>query len=568
MISYARRNHAAPGYMFYDLPAYRFYRTEDPDYTTLRDDFEWEVPDTFNIAWYTCDRWATDDDRTAIYQDAPNVSRETYTYGELQTATDALATYLHDNGITAGDRVGVNTPQRAETLLAHLACWKLGAVSIPLSTLFGPDALAYRLENADAAAAIVDETNLEDFHEIRDDVASLHTVLTVGDIAQPTDDVNLWDAINHTTPDVEIAETDADDDAIILYTSGTTGDPKGVRHGHRVLLGHLPLYVTAFANNDIRDDDVLWTPAEWAWIASLFATVVPTLYYGNSVVAYNGDQFDPDTGFDIIDRYEVTQFFAPPTALRMMSQVDPSGYSVDSVRCIGSGGESVSQSIVEWAEATFDGAPIHEGYGQTEANALIGDCTVLMPFKDGTMGKPAIGHEVAIVDPDTAIPLTEPDTVGEIAVRYEGNPVCFKEYLDQPDKTAAKVQNGWLLTEDLGRMDEDGYIAFEGRKDDVIISAGYRIGPAEIEDSLASHDAVVNAGVIGVPDKERGEVPKAFVILSDGVDGDETVRDTLRTHVRNRLAQYEYPREITFVDELPTTTTGKIQRGRLRDRDA
>lgn len=254
--------------------------------------------------------------------------------------------------------------QRVETLLAHLACWKLGAVSIPLSTLFGPDALAYRLDDAGAVGAIVDESNIDEFREIQGELEALYTVLTVGKTVPKDDETYMWDAIDETEREVELVETAADDDAIILYTSGTTGNPKGVRHGHRVLLGHLPLYVTAFANNNIRDDDVLWTPAEWAWIASLFANVVPTLYYGNTVVAYNGGEFDPATGFEIIDRYEVTQFFAPPTALRMMSQVDASGYSVESVRCIGSGGESVGQSLIDWAKDTFGGAPATKDTGR------------------------------------------------------------------------------------------------------------------------------------------------------------------------------------------------------------
>ena len=551
-----------------DLEAYRFYQKDYRDYQSLRDAFEWDTPDLFNMAWYACDRWSDGGNQVAVYDEQADEHRETYTYAELKTITDKVAAYLRSCGVEYGDRVGVNTPQRVETLIAHLACWKLGAVSIPLSTLFGQDALAYRLDDAKAVAAIVDESNINAFRQSRGELSSLHTVLTVGDVSPKNDEADLWDAIDDTEPDIELAETAADDDGIILYTSGTTGDPKGVRHGHRMLLGHLPLYVTAFANNDINKDDVLWTPAEWAWIASLFATVFPTLYYGNSVVAFNGGQFNPDTAFEIVEQYEVTQFFAPPTALRMMSQVDASGYSVSSVRCIGSGGESVGQSIIDWAKKTFGGAPVHEGYGQTEANALIGDCTALMEFREGTMGKPAVGHDVAIVDVDSAEPIQEPGTLGEIAVRYEDDPVCFKEYLNQPGKTADKLQNGWLLTEDLGRMDADGYITFEGRKDDVIISAGYRIGPAEIEESLASHEAVVDAGVIGVPDEERGEVPKAFVVLTADVVGDDTVRETLRNHVRERLAQYEYPREIEFLDELPTTATGKLQRERLRDRES
>jgi len=280
-----------------ELSAYRFYEKEYENYQKLRDEFEWEIPEVFNIAWYTCDRWANKGNRIAVYEEQVDERRETYTYSELQTLTNHLAAYLRDCGVKQGDRIGVNTPQRVETLLAHLACWKIGAVSIPLSTLFGPDALAYRLNDAGAVGAIVDESSIDKFREIREELEDIHTLLTVGETTPKDDETDFCDAVEKTEREIDLVETAADDDAIILYTSGTTGDPKGVRHGHQVLLGHLPLYITAFANKNIRDDDALWTPAEWAWIASLFATVVPILYYGNAIVAYNGGEFDPSTGF-------------------------------------------------------------------------------------------------------------------------------------------------------------------------------------------------------------------------------------------------------------------------------
>ncbi|MXR51853.1 AMP-binding protein [Halovenus sp. WSH3] len=546
------------------LDAYHFYEHSYESYDALRDDFEWEVPEQFNMAWYVCDRWADDKGRVAVFGEHESGARETYTFWQLQNATNRLANYLSDHGVEAGDRVGVNLPQRVETVIAHVACWKLGAVSVPLSTLFGPDAIEYRLEDSDAVAGIVDESNVEDFREGTEEL-SLNTTLTVGDVATRDGEADLWAALEGYSREFEMAETDSEDDAIIIYTSGTTGDPKGVRHAHRMLLGHLPLFITTFGNMEMHDDDVFWTPAEWAWVASLFDVLFPGLYYGKPVVAYNGGQFDPETAFRIIEEYGVSNFFGPPTALRMMMRADPD-YRLDTIRTISGGGESLGQDIVEWAEETFDGAVVHEGYGQTEANMLVGDCTALLEFREGTMGRAGPGHEIAIVDPDTAEATVEPGEVGEIAVRYEGNPVCFKEYWNKPERTSRKVQNGWLLTEDLGRMDEDGYVAFESRKDDVIISAGYRIGPVEIEESMADHDAVADVAVIGVPDDERGEVPKAFVV-SNASDPDDSLRKSLRQHVRDRLAQYEYPREIEFVDELPKTSTGKVRRASLRERE-
>lgn len=548
------------------LDAYHFYETEWDDYDQLLESFEWEVPDRFNIAAYVCDRWATDKGRVALFAESESGGTETYTFWQLQNAMNRLANYLRERGVERGDRVGINAPQRPETVIAHVACWKLGAVSVPLSTLFGPDAISYRLDDANAVAAIVDESNVDEFREARQSLDGLETVLTVGDVDHASDEADLWETIEDASREFETVDTDAEDDAIIIYTSGTTGDPKGVRHAHRVLLGHLPLFITTFANMSLEDGDVFWTPAEWAWIASLFDVVFPGLYYGRPVVAYNGGQFDPEIAFDLIERYGVSNFFAPPTALRMMMQVDDTErFDVASLRCIASGGESLGQSIVDWAEETFGGAAVHEGYGQTEANMLVGDCTALMEFREGKIGRAGPGHEVAIVDPETAETTVDVGDVGEIAVRYDGDPVCFKEYWNKPEKTDWKVKNGWLLTEDYGRMDETGYVTFEGRTDDVIISAGYRIGPTEIEECLASHDAVADAAVIGVPDDERGEVPKAYVVLGDGHDGDDELRDALRTHVRERLAQYEYPRAIEFVDELPKTTTGKVRRASLRE---
>ncbi|MDF9747550.1 acyl-CoA synthetase [Natrinema salsiterrestre] len=548
------------------LDAYHFYDDEWESYEQLRESFEWEVPDRFNMATYVCDRWAEDKGRVALFAEDEDGNTATYTFWQLRNITNQLANHLRERGVEPGDRIGVNTPQRPAAVIAHVACWKLGAMSVPLSTLFGPDAVGYRLADCDAVAAVVDESNAETLREARTDLPDLETVLTVGDVDRRDDETDLWDAIEDYSREFEPVETDPEDDAVLIYTSGTTGDPKGVRHAHRMLLGHLPLFITTFGNVDLQAGDVFWTPAEWAWIASLFDVVVPALFYGKPVVAYNGGQFDPETAFDLLERYGVTNFFAPPTALRMMMQVEETdGYDVGSLRAIASGGESLGETIADWAGETFDGAVVHEGYGQTEANLLVGECTALAESREGSMGLPGPGHEIAIVDPDTAEATVESGEVGEIAVRYENDPVCFKEYWNKPAKTERKVRNGWLLTEDLGTMDDDGYVSFKSRKDDVIISAGYRIGPEEVEDSIAGHDAVADAAVIGVPDDERGEVPKAFVVLSSGRNPSDALRTAIREHVRERLAKYEYPREIEFVDELPKTATGKVRRASLED---
>ncbi len=540
------------------LDAYRFHERAWASYDALSEGFEWTVPARFNIAAYCCDRWAeARPDAPALIADSGG-EPETVTYADLDARASRLARFLREAGVARGDRVGVNAPQCVETAVAHLACWKLGAVSVPLSTLFGSDAIRYRLADAGAVAAVVHPEALGAYRKARADVDTLATTVVIDSTARGSE-VTFGDVVGGRDPGFEATETDAEDDAVLIYTSGTTGDPKGVRHAHRMLLGHLPLFLTTFCNLELRDDDTFWTPSEWAWIASLFDVVVPACYYGRTVVVdETGGAFEPSRAFDVLDRHGVTNFFAPPTALRMMMQTDR---EVDSVRVVASGGESLGERIAAWAAESFGGAVVHEGYGQTEANMIVGDCTALAESREGYIGRPGPGHEVAILDDDgERLPA---DEVGEIAVRYDDDPVCFREYWNDPETTAAKVQDGWLLTEDLGRMDADSYLAFEARKDDVIISGGYRIGPVEIEESLAGHPAVADAAVIGVPDEERGEVPKAFVVLTDGYASTDETRDRLREHVRERLAQYEYPREIEFRTELPTTATGKLRRASL-----
>jgi len=553
---------------FPTLDAYHFHEQRWGSYDDLYDAFEWEIPDTFNMADYVCDRWAADEDRIAIYSETATGDRETYSFAELRGITNRLSNFLRNRGVERGDRVGVALPQRPETVMAHLAIFKLGAVSVPLSTHFGPDALTYRVGDCDITACFTDEASIEAVRETRSAV-ELETVVTVGETRARTDEIGFETAQADRSSTFETVSTDPAETAIILYTSGTTGRPKGVVHGHRLLLGFLPTILTTICNLDLEPGDVFWSPSEWAWIGTLYLVVFPPLFYGQPALAYNGESFDPETAYDLLDRYGVTQFFAPPTALRMMMQVDPAelGVDVTGVRTITSGGEALGPSIVDWVDETFAGAAINDWYGQTEADPIVTSCAALMKYREGRVGKPSLGVHAAVLDPETHEELP-PGEIGEIAVRYgPSNPVCFEEYWNKPGETAEKIQDGWLLTEDLGARDSDGFVAFHGRMDDVIISAGYRIGPEEIEESLAGHEAVVDAGVIGISDDERGSVPKAYVVLKTGTDPSPTLAVDLKKHVRDRLAKYKYPRAIDFVDELPKTVTGKIRRHELRERD-
>jgi len=545
------------------LEAYHFYEQDWDDYQQLREAFEWEVPERFNIAAYTCDRWAEERGRVAVFGEDAAGNEEVYTFWRLQQEANRLANYLSDAGVERGDRVGVNLNQRPETLVAHVACWKLGAVSVPLSLLFGPEAIEHRLGDCDAVACVVEEANIDALREAH--LPALETVLTLGDVDHRSDEADLHAAIGDCSSEFETVDTHAEDDAIIIYTSGTTGPPKGVLHAHRFLLGHLPVTAAGFLETGTSEDRLTWTPVEWSWIGSLFSVVVPTLYYGQPVVAYAGGQFDPQTAFRTIEKYGITYFSAPPTALRMMMQTGDPDHDFTELQSIGSGGESVGEGIRTWAAETFGIDDIEEAYGQTEANLLVSERTELVEHREGTMGPAVPGHVVTVVDEQTRERLG-PGEVGELAVRYEGDPVCFKEYWERPEKTAQKVQNGWLLTEDLGTVDEDGYFEFVGRTDDVIISSGYKIGPEEVEETLAGHDAVADVGVIGIPHEERGQVPKAFVVTA-GDHSPDDLRGTLQTYVRDRLADYEYPREIEFIDDLPRTSTEKVRRRDLRMRE-
>ena len=549
------------------IEAYRFHEREWDSYEDLYEAFEWEIPERFNAATYCCDRWAeADPDRIAIHAIETEGERQ-YTYGDLQSVANRLANHLQARGIERGDRVGVSGAQKVEFVAAHLATWKLGAVTVPLSLLFGPDGLGYRLRDSGASAFVADAAALEALRETRGDCEDLDTVLTVD--GEPREgETEFHAAIEGESATFETRETDAEEPAALLYTSGTTGPPKGAVHAHRFLLGALVVYLTVGWNTDPSRDRPMYSPVEWSWVATMYVGLLSSLYYGGSIVADADPEFDPERTLEIVERYGVGSIAGPTTVYRMlMGGPGIDRYDLSSLEVAVQGGEALGQEVVEWLRDVAGDAAVHEAYGQTEAGVFVGDCEALgIEHRPGRMGKPLPGSEVAVIDPET--PERVPDgEVGEIALRYEDNPMAFLEYWNAPEKTAAVRDDGWHRTGDLGTRHADGSFSFHSRKDDVIITSGYRVGPDEIEETLAGHEAVAVAGVIGVPHDERGEVAKAFVVPSEGHEPGEDLREELRAHVKERLAKYEYPREIGFLEELPRTTTGKVRRQSLRERE-
>ncbi|OYD80882.1 acyl-CoA synthetase [Azospirillum brasilense] len=534
---------------------------EADSYEGLRDRFVWSVPERYNIGVDVCDRWAErDPDRTALIHKRRDGAVETYSFADIRRLSNRLANALAAHGVACGDRVGILLPQAPETAVSHVAVYKMGGVAVPLFSLFGVEALEYRLGNCGARAVVTDAVGAAKIAQIRDRLPELKLVLRIDEAGEGELD---WHAlVDAASEDFTPVDTAADDPAVIIYTSGTTGQPKGALHAHRVLLGHLP---GVEISHDLfpQPGDRIWTPADWAWIGGLLDVLMPAWHHGVTVVSHRFEKFDAEEAFRLIADFQVRNAFLPPTALKMMRAVkDPQTRWNYSMRSVASGGETLGAELLDWGRQTF-GLTINEFYGQTECNMIVSSCARVMPPKPGVMGRPAPGHDVAVIDGQGN--RLAPGELGLIAV-HRPDPVMFLQYWNNPEATAAKFIGDWLVTGDQGELDADGYIRFVGRDDDVITSAGYRIGPGEIEDCLIGHPAVRMAAVVGVPDPLRTEIVKAFIVLQDGVRPSDALAAEIQAHVKTRLAAHEYPRAVEFVDSLPMTTTGKIIRRELRGR--
>ena len=530
-------------------------------YDALYEGFKWSVPERYNIAHEVCDRWAeAEPNRLAIIHKTPEGALERLTYGSLRARADQLANALRTAGIVKQDRVALLLPQCPQTAITHIACYKLGAVAVPLASLFGPDALEYRLNNAGVRAVVTDAGGLTKIKSIRDKLDTLELVVCIDGADGEAQGFDAFCA--DQPPFFDTENTGAEDWALMVYTSGTTGPPKGALHAQRILLGHLPSieYSHEFFP---REDDLMWTPADWAWAGGLFNIMLPALNYGVPLLAYNFTKFDPEVAFALMEETGVRNAFIPPTALRMLRAVEnPSKKFNLSLRSIASGGEALGRETLDWGREAL-GLTINEFYGQTECNYILASCGAIGVTQPGSIGKAIPGHTVGVIDDDGNV--LGPGEQGQIAIKRP-DPIMFLGYWQRPDATEEKYIGDWMTTGDQGMIDADGYISFVGRDDDVITSAGFRIGPGEIEDCLLRHPAVRLAAAVGKPDELRTEIVKAFIVLNDGYEQTPDLEKDLAAFVRKHLSAHEYPREIAFIEEMPLTTTGKVIRRLLREK--
>lgn len=517
------------------------------------------IPDRYNIGVDVCTKWAKGAERLAlIYDTGESIQR--FTFQDIETLSNQTADLLRDAGVAPGVRVALMAPQRPETAYVHVAIYKAGAIAVPLFPLFGEEAIEHRLSDSGAEVLVTDRQGVEKLRAIRHRLPMLKRVFCIDGGMDGADDFHA--ARQGCRDDFVAVDTCSDDPALIIYTSGTTGKSKGALHAQRVLLGHLPGVEMSHGGLGLSDD-LMWTPADWSWIGGLLDVLMPAWHHGVAVVARRFEKFDAKLAIDLMARHRVRNVMLPPTALKILRAETTVGRDYGlSLRSVASGGESLGAELLDWGRAVL-GVQINEFYGQTECNMVVSSCDRFFPAKPGWMGKAVPGHDVRVIDASGKV--LPAGKLGLIAV-HQPDPVTFLGYWNNPKATEEKFIGEYLITGDQGEMDEAGFIRFVGRDDDVITSAGYRIGPGPIEDCLLGHAAVRQAAVIGVPDDKRTEVVKAFIVLNEGYRADDALTRELKEHVRCKLAGHEYPRLIEYLDDLPTTTTGKVLRRELRMR--
>ena len=536
------------------------------NYDHLYNTFNLKIPPKFNIASATIDKFANTN-RIALKNLKYNGEFENLSFRFIQKKSNQLANALDNLNLNKNDRVGIILGQCPETLISHISCFKSGKISIPLFNLFGIDALKFRLIDSSASAVICDKHGLEKLMKIKHDLPSLKHIICTDKKESDNDILFFDDLLNRSKDQYKNVNTKSEDPALIIYTSGTTGDPKGALLPHRTLLGHIPGVEMPheFLSSDLSNNDCFWTPADWAWIGGLFDVLLPSLYFGIPVISFRSSKFDPEFTFDLMEKFEVKNTFLPPTSLKMMKSFNLyKSRDKLHLRTVGSGGEALGEELLNWGKEILN-VGINEFYGQTECNLTVSNNGLIMKQKLGSIGRPVPGHKVKLMKDDGTF-ISKSDDEGEIVVQ-SNSPSIFSGYWNNDKETQKKIIDGWLHTGDYATVDNEGYFYFKGRKDDLINSSGYRIGPTEIENTILSLQEVEMVAVVGVPDELRGEIIKAVIVPREKSllkNKNENLKDKIKEHVKQNLAAHEYPRLIEFVKELPLTTTGKIKRNLIR----
>jgi acetyl-CoA synthetase len=503
---------------------------------------EWDVPERYNIAADACDKHPADK-LAMIHEDFRGDVREVR-WGELQSASNRFARVLRDHGVEKGDRVAMLLPPTPETAAAFFGTFKCGAILLSMSVLYGDEGIRHRVSDSAAKVLVTNAGNAG-----RIDPALVEHVLLIEDLPASGDD--------SFTPE----DTLADDPAQLYYSSGTTGLAKGILHAHRYILGHEEFSYC----HDVRDGELFHGMGEWAWAAGIAPLFGPWRLGAVQLVYQREGGFDPHKQLDVLSRHGATNVFTTPTAMRSMMAIGDAGSRYpQKFRVVCSAGEPLNPEAIRWFREQY-GVTVLDYYGLTESYPLVANYPFLA-VREGSMGKPMPGWDVRILDEDERpVPAGER---GEICLRARSNPHYPLGYWNNEQASEETFGGEWFHTKDAARADEDGYVWYEGRADDVIIAAGYRIGPFEVESACLEHPAVAEAAAVAAPDERRGNVVKAFIVVAEGVEASDEVADEIKTFVRTRLGAHAYPRRIEFIDALPKTLTGKIRRIELRRRES
>jgi acetyl-CoA synthetase len=525
------------------------------------------IPERANMALDTVGRYArgAQASRIALTFEESDGSVRRYDFAELDALSDRLAAGLAALGVGRGEPVAVHTGQRPETAIAHLAIYKLGAVAMTVSQLYGPDTVEHILGDSGARVILTRPSAWARLRDSRSRFPALEHCIVAGEARPGPGELTLDAILGAPGQRFEALATGPEDPALLMYTSGSTGLPKGLLHGHRIAHAYQPTLSLTYNLELDRPGGVFWTPADWAWVGGWLDTAIPAWQHGHQVVA-SEHRFDEEWAFDFMARHGVTHAFLTPTALKRLAQVEgPQERWALALRVVCTGGESLPGDVIRWVDEEL-GIVCNEFYGLTEFNHMVGNCKALFDIRPGSMGRAYPGRRVAIID-DTGQEVPH-GTVGEVASWREDDPSLFLGYWGRLGVPEAMALGGWLRSGDLALRDSDGYFWYQGRNDDLIKSAGYRIGPAEVEDALVRHRSVAEAAVVGAPDPDRGSVVMAYVRLMPETEPSEALKRELQDHVKANLAAYKYPRIIEFVDDLPMTSSGKISRRELRSRIA